>query len=931
MPPVDWTHAKQLFAEALELNGAQRREFLDRLVASDAALGQEVSALVAAHESAEGVGFLANLGGGLGPESAEETFSDPLQNNQAETSKPVVANESEHSTIAYSATNTPGKGTPADDATLSASDLASPADTGRRATDATIAGPTNVPGANAPSMIADDYEVLDELGVGGMGVVYRAYQHSLRRHVALKIIPTRLLRSGEQVARFYLEAESAAGLDHPGIVPVQDVGEHDGVHYYAMALVEGGSLASHVGRGTRLSFRRAAEVIEQVARAVQYAHDHAVIHRDIKPANIMLTKQGQPRLTDFGLAKITGEDEGLTVTGQVMGTPSYMAPEQAEGKSHAISNRTDVYSVGATLYALLSGVPPFRGETVLRTLQQVQNAAPEPLPEDTPIDLRTIVQKCLAKRPEDRYESAAAMADDLRRYLDGFPIAARPVGVWQRALRWQRRNPLLAGLLAAVATTLLVGTVVSTLFGIEARRQADAAAQALAESEANAQRLSQAIEETFIFASEDVLAEEPGMQTARRTLLENAKRYYRGMMDGGQGSPEKLATAAFMLGRVEASLGETTNARASFEQALELQTALVDKADDRAAALLAVARTHNEYARLGKAIWHGQQIDVPTAEARSGLVLWLEQAGKCAEFRTRAVNEQPANAERKRLQANGLMNLALAKIEAAIAQPNNASTDEIRELIEESQAIRSALLAPSQSEEGILPRVDRDYALGLAATADLETLQGDRAADTEQATSYWRRSLALRREAAQRLAAIPDSARTQDISWKLAITHQLCAEQSYQLGEPSDAIASFEAMREVMHRLLTQNPGVGRFRTGLAKALFNLSQLHYATNRIDAGGTFFADCQDVLVEGVVAQPGGDSLSQLVDYTLTLAQSLAEHPSLRSQAIGMVERAESNLAELSLSQQDKQLIAASRKRLRDAAEQMRSTSSTADSA
>ena len=310
-----------------------------------------------------------------------------------------------------------------------------------------------------------------------MGVVYRAYQHSLRRHVAIKIIPNRLLKTPEQKARFYLEAEAAAGLEHPGIVSVQDVGERNGVHYYVMALVEGGSLAGYVGGDKRLPLERTAEIIEQTCYAVQHAHDRAVIHRDIKPANILLNNEGLPRLTDFGLAKIDGGEE-LTMTGQVMGTPSYMSPEQAEGKNHKLTNRTDVYSLGATLYALIAGVPPFAADTLLDTLRQVQTQKPLPLGSEVPLDLQVICLKCLEKSPAERYESAADLAADLHSYRNGYPISARPASAAKRAIAWTRRNPLVAALLGVVALTLIGATVVSGTYAFQAQRALEQAENA---------------------------------------------------------------------------------------------------------------------------------------------------------------------------------------------------------------------------------------------------------------------------------------------------------------------------------------------------------------------------------------------------------------------------------------------------------------------
>jgi WD40 repeat protein/tetratricopeptide (TPR) repeat protein/tRNA A-37 threonylcarbamoyl transferase component Bud32 len=309
------------------------------------------------------------------------------------------------------------------------------------------------------------YELERELARGGMGVVYRARQVKLNRVVALKMILAGQLASGDDVRRFHLEAEAAANLDHPGIVPIYEVGEHEGQHYFSMGFVEGQSLAQKVATGP-LAPREAALLVRQVAEAVQYAHDHGVIHRDLKPANILIDLKGHPRVTDFGLAKKVEEDSGLTASGQVMGTPSYMPPEQAAGRT-TIGTPADVYSLGAVLYHLLIGRPPFQAAGVLDTLWQVLEREPVPptqLNPGVPRDLETICLSCLQKDPERRYPSAAALADDLGRWLDGRPIVARPVGPAERAWRWCRRNPAVA-VLTFTAAVLLILVAVATSLG----------------------------------------------------------------------------------------------------------------------------------------------------------------------------------------------------------------------------------------------------------------------------------------------------------------------------------------------------------------------------------------------------------------------------------------------------------------------------------
>lgn len=302
-----------------------------------------------------------------------------------------------------------------------------------------------------------DYELLDEIARGGMGIVYKARQTRLNRVVALKMILSGQLASDGDVRRFQTEAESAARLDHPGIVPIFEVGEHDGRHFYSMAMVEGESLAERLARGP-LAPRDTVELARSIAVAVQHAHERGVVHRDLKPANILIDSDGQPHVTDFGLARQTTTDSSLTATGQVLGTPGYMSPEQAAGTSGLVGEAADVYALGAVLYTALTGGPPFAADTAIETLKLVVESEPASLSainSDVDVDLQTIVHKCLQKRPEDRYSSAAELADELQRYLTGVPIHARPVSFSQRLYRWGRRKPLVPALIASVSVAVI--------------------------------------------------------------------------------------------------------------------------------------------------------------------------------------------------------------------------------------------------------------------------------------------------------------------------------------------------------------------------------------------------------------------------------------------------------------------------------------------
>ncbi|MBC8869737.1 MAG: protein kinase [Planctomycetes bacterium] len=378
-------------------------------------------------------------------------------------------------------------------------------------TEAPTLAPTETAGVAIGTMLRyfGDYELLEEIARGGMGVVYKARQVTLNRIVALKMILAGQLASEEDVQRFHAEAEAAANLDHPGIVPIFEVGEHEGQHYFSMGFVEGSSLSAKVADGP-LPPKEAAELVRAVAEAVQYAHDNGVIHRDLKPANVLLAGSDQqsaisrekeisdpklradslrltacvPKVTDFGLAKKVEGDSGLTATGQILGTPGYMPPEQASGKIDEVTETADVYSLGAILYCLLTARPPFQADNSLDTLMQVleqEPVSPRTLNPKVPLDLETICLKCLEKDRRRRYDSARALTEELERFLDGRAILARPISRPARLWRWCKRKPALAtasGLAALATAAALVTLSIAVVLVTRSRNKAIGLAEA---------------------------------------------------------------------------------------------------------------------------------------------------------------------------------------------------------------------------------------------------------------------------------------------------------------------------------------------------------------------------------------------------------------------------------------------------------------------
>lgn len=386
-----------------------------------------------------------------------------------------------------------------------------------------------LPGQGTKVRYFGDYELLEEIARGGMGVVYKARQSKLNRIVALKMILGRHFASVEQVQRFQREAETAAGLTHQGIVPIYEVGEHDGLQFYSMQFVDGQSLADKTKAGP-IPVMSAAKILRDCARAIGYAHQSKLIHRDLKPANILIDRDGHPCITDFGLAKQTDGNTELTASGQVMGTPGYMSPEQASGRTSSIDQRSDVYGLGATLYATITGRPPFQADNTADTLVQVVEldpVSPQLLNPKVPKDLETICLKCLEKDPAHRYQTAGELSDELSCFIEGLPIRARPISRAAKTMRWCKRNPLVASVSTLAVLILVVGSIVSTYFAILAssRYENERRQKSLAQDR---QRMADEAKQDALDAK--VIAQKETANT-KRALFDSQRSQYFNLMN----------------------------------------------------------------------------------------------------------------------------------------------------------------------------------------------------------------------------------------------------------------------------------------------------------------------------------------------------------------------------------------------------------------
>jgi len=699
-----------------------------------------------------------------------------------------------------------------------------------------------------------DYELLNELGRGGMGVVYRARQRSIDRIVALKVIRRDQLESlhpetqRSVVDRFHQESMAAAKLEHDNIIRLYEVGEHEGQQYFSMQYVRGRSLWDVLRNGP-LDSRRAAGYMASVASAVVAAHAAGILHRDLKPQNVMLDETTDRALVaDFGLAKLIEGEEQLTLAGEVMGTPSYMSPEQAQDASR-VTAQSDVYSLGATLYHLLTAKPPFQAATVVETIRLVIDEPPVPPTRLNPAidrDIETICLKCLEKEPAGRYVTAQALADDLSRYVRGEPIAARPLSILGRTVRWCRRKPVMAFWIGTAVMSFFVALISMTVGYVTTSR-------ALAESEASDRQSRSTVDFFFTRVSESGLLDQPGMQALRAELLSRALDHYREFVKRRHDDPavaNELGQANFRLARITEKIHSPAEAMDLYRRSLAIQRDLVREHPDEESFRLDVAETLNA---MGHAFYELKQLD----EAERAL-------REARSLREQLVATDEADAERTRRLANTLMNLGLVEERRGNYAAAKAS-------IAEAQRRRSRLL--DRDAENI--EVRRDRAMGYYNLGThVRSIDEPTREQSTEAVKVLENAIADFEGILKRLpGSLDDQSR-------LVSCRSILGDVYQGLGEADAALDSYSKARVEMQRLAEQNPLVLGYQKQLAGLEVSLAELQLGRQEFDMA--------IVLLQNAIK-----TLAPLADKTPDFRRDLAV--AYRQLAFAFLQRAQLELA------------------------------------
>jgi tetratricopeptide (TPR) repeat protein len=767
--------------------------------------------------------------------------------------------------------------------------------------DVTLVLPTTSPQTREPNDGAmpavPGYDILRELGRGGMGVVYLARHRELKRLVALKMILAGAHADEQTKARFRREAEAVARLQHPGIVQIHDVGEHLGQPYLVLEFVDGSNLAGEIV-GSTIAAETAAALTESLARTVHYAHERGIVHRDLTPRNVLLARTTsstavrfgpdgdayEPKITDFGLAKELDGDTDYTQTGVIIGTPSYMSPEQAQGRPQDVGAAADIHALGAILYELVTGRPPFLSETRLDTLKQVVEADPLPpsrLQPTCPRDLETICLKCLAKEPNKRYATAGELADDLHRFLVHKPIHARPVSWHERTWKWVRRYPAAAALLGVIFLSLLILASGALIYSARVRRERDRA-------ETNFALAMRAVDEMLSEVGEQQLAAEPRMEEKRRTLLAKALELNKAFLQQKTNDPRirwETAQAHRRMADVFRLLEQHEEALEGYQQAATLFQRLHDESPDdptyrqqlghthtfrgevfRAAGRRPEAETAYDQARLLQSELAIEFPSEPThrqdlARTLYSLGILLRENGRlveserelrlAADLLTQLVEEFPANPAHRQHLARAFLNLG-----TVVRSPDR---------FDEAQAVYNQAIDLLRTLTVEFPhQPDYRHELGVVCNNSGNLLAS--AKRLEEARTKHAESRALFQALSADFPKIPAYRQ------ELANTLNSIGSVESQLGAIDDAVKAWGDARLHLEALIAERDDVAAFHGDLGMVLGNLGLAAHTQSKLAEARQYFERAAEQLQRALASNRDDAMYQEMLRDTF---QNLAE--------------------------------------------------------